>query len=284
MDALDAKQLWEPSMSLRITSTVRIALLAIAVLYAATAQAGEEAPDTTWLSPLFELESIDKIDERMNREFFPGGEGIPLVKGEWPGDDETLTNNCVSYEKLYNEGYYARTNYTLKILQFHTAICHALELLASAKPARTSFVSTFKFDRKAVTFLPAMITSAGSNDYACRQFVANERRISWSDFSTYEFEEIEVVNDYEMNTKTIGEHVSLQILARADFNNDGLEDIMVRVHQNAVGGTWGSTGITLITRDSPNGVFWVLKSAIFLDPNYTCEETYDYPDALRDTN
>ena len=103
---------------MRPMPATRTAPFSLMLLCCPAALVGEEAPDTTWLSPLFELESIDKIDERMNREFFPGGEGIPLVKGGWPGDDETFTNNCISYEKLYSEGYYARTNHTSKVLHY----------------------------------------------------------------------------------------------------------------------------------------------------------------------
>lgn len=271
-------------MNMKALPQIRAALVALLVLLTSTTLAGEDATYPIWWSPVLELESLDKIDERMKRKFKTGGGGIPVIKSDLPGAAEAFVDSCASYEKLDNEGYYAANNYTSKFLMLHTSICHEFELLSEAKPARISYVSTFKFDKKAVIFLPAMITSAGSNDFACRQYVANERRISWSDFSVYEFEEIEVINDFEMNTKTIGSHVSLQILARADFNHDGLEDIMLRVDQNAVGGTWGSTGTKLITRDSPDSVFWVIGAEKSLDPNYICEETYDYPDALRDTN
>ena len=129
-----------------------------------------------------------------------------------------------------------------------------------------------------------MVSSSGSSDFACRQYVANERRIPWSKFEVFEFENIDIIHDYEMKVATTGERLTLQIVARADFNNDGMEDQMLRVNSGAVGGTWGTTEIILTTRDSPNGVLWVLDAEKSLSPNYRCQETYDYPDALRESN
>ena len=271
-------------MTTRPMPPIRIALLALMLWAAPAAQAGEDASYPIWWSPELELESLNEIDERKERKFWAGSGGIPVVKNFQPDAIEEFIDSCSSYDHLSSEGYFARNNLNAKVLWLHTSICHALDALASAKPSRSSYVNRFKFDQNAIDYLPAMVSYPGSYDFACRQYVANNRRISWGDFSVSKFQEIEIVHDNEMNVLTETEHMTLQIFARADFNDNGQEDLMLRIHANAVGGSWGSTDIILITRDSPSGVFWVIDAEKSLNPNYTCQDSYNYPDALRESN
>ena len=46
---------------------------------------------------------------------------------------------------------------------------------------------------------------------------------------------------------------TMQEVVRADFNNDGIEDILVFEYHRAIGGTHGFGGIIMLTRKSIDG-------------------------------
>ena len=96
---------------------------------------------------------------------------------------------------------------------------------------------------------------------------------------------IEVISAGEMIVYTPGWADRLTILARADFSDDGVEDILILNSNWATEGTYGNADIFLITRDSPNGVFWVLEAESHLDPvrYHPCDEKY-VKDFLRETD
>jgi hypothetical protein len=66
----------------------------------------------------------------------------------------------------------------------------------------------------------------------------------------------------------------LEILAYGDFNEDGQEDMLIRLQ--------GAPTVFVLTRDTPDTVFYVLNAEEHLCPNYQCDAEYNYPDVLRD--
>lgn len=244
---------------------------------------GEELP--IWWSPSLELESLDRIDERLEKKFRPNDEkGLPIYKGKWPGDTEAIYDSCASLMRLTRDGYYVRTNLDLKPMLFKLATCHAIEMLAEARPSQTSFVRDFVMNADALNALPAMVDPSPSCDFLCRQYVANERRMSWSKFAVSKFLSVDAVGEDRMKVITETTSLTMETLARADFNGDGLEDLLLWVSAGATGGTWGTTTLFLLSRETPDSVFWVLNAHKRLCRDYQCSPYYDYPDALREVD
>ena len=243
--------------------------------------ASEEAPYPIWWSPSLELESLDKIDERMSRTFWHNpNDGFPVAKSMDPDSERALVNSCESYFKLTSEGYYATKNIDYKPLAFQASICHALDMLRTAAPSPVSYVDAFKLSEDALDVLPAMMGPAYSCDSTCRRFVANQRRESWQRFEASKFETIDIVNDHEMVVTTDTDRVMVQIVARADFNHDGTEDILFRVNESATHGTWGTTYVLDATRDSHDGVLWTFDAEKSLCPDYSCSGTFGFTEAI----
>lgn len=252
---------------------------------AATPDAGDNGPYPIWWSPSLELESLDRIDERLQRKFWPDDEeGMPVYKGEWPGDDQVFVESCASYQELKKQGYYARFNQDSQVLLFHSATCRAIEMLAEAKPSKTSYVRSLALNADAFEVLPAMVNLAASCDFLCRQYLANERRIPWGRFEVSQLVSVEVIHDNRMKVRFDTENLTLDILARADFSGIGIEDLVLRVDANATEGTWGMTDLLLLTRDIPDSVLWVLDAEKGLCRDYKCQPYYDYPEALREVD
>ena len=267
-----------------VSATIVSAMLLIA---SDIALPTEDETYPIWWSPSLELESLDKIDERLARLFWPESKGgITVYKGEWPGDDQSYIDSCASRNKLRKEGYYARHNYDMQILLFYTAECHAIEMLGEAQPAKKSHVRDFKLDADSIDYLPAMVSPSPSCDGLCRQYVANERRISWKEYEGLDSRSMNSESDYRMKGQASGAHLTMEILARADFNGDGLEDLLLMSRAGAIGGTWGTTRLYLLSRESPDSVLWLLNAEKRLCSKryYQCDAEYDSPEALRRTN
>jgi len=262
---------------------VRAALIALSVMFAPAAIASEDAPYLIWWSPELELESLEKIDERMERKFWIGGDGIPVIKSNDSSDTEVFIDSCASYNKLSNEGYYTANNLNSKTLMLYSSICHALEMLANAKPSFSSYINNIILSQNIVDYLPAMVESGISCDMMCRLVDANERCVPWSKFGvsrldTSKFQSIDIVNQYKMDVVTSTKSLTLEIIARADFNDNGIEDLLLWVNETAIEGTWGSTNVIVLTREIADGVLWVLNAERYLcsAETYTCEQTYGF--------
>ena len=174
-------------------------------------------------------------------------------------------------------------------------MCDALEELGTAQPAQRSFVRNFDFDRTAMNVLPAIVGGAESCSFMGRLKWANERGDTWTQLddglfkrharestsiavsgqtrsiqveddktATILFEYVEEVPVQEEKTTIWSYSVDrspLEILAYGDFNEDGLEDMLMRRQ--------GARNVYVLTRDAPEAVFYVLNSEQHLCPDYS---------------
>ena len=239
----------------------------------------EEGTYPIWWSPSLELDSLDKIDERLERKLWPHGDGIDVYKEEYDTREEKIADTCLSAIDLRQQGYYGRGNNNHKLLLYHLAKCRAIEMLKKARPAKKSHVRNFVLDRTAVDYLPAMVSIAPSCCGRCWQFAANERRIPWIKVDT--ILSINVESSREIIVETEGWRDWIEILARGDFDGDGLEDLLLINNNGATEGTYGATDIFLLSREAPESVMWVLDAERYLCPKYQCDADYDFSELLR---
>ena len=130
-------------------------MAALTLAGAGTVRAAEEGPYPIWWSPALELESLDDIDARLDRELYPGASDFKIYG--WDGDDPipAVMDTCAKTIELSEAGYQAPYNHSFKAQWSFLAWCRAIDLLKSAKPANQSYVRDFRLDRGAVNyFLP----------------------------------------------------------------------------------------------------------------------------------
>ena len=255
------------------------AVLAALLLFPEPALAGEDSPYPVWWSPSLELESLDDIDERLQRKLWPEGHGIDVYKEEYDTREEKIVDTCLSAIHLRQQGYYGKGNNNHKLLLYHLAKCRAIEMLKKARPAKRSYVRDFMLDHNSVDYLPAMVEVGPGCDWLCRQHMANEKRIPWSQFVEVVSVDVRSAVDMKVSTGPFGTRV--KNLGRADFSGDGLEDLLIWADAWATEGTWGATEIYVLSRDRPGSVLWVADADTYLCREYRCQSHYDYPEALR---
>ena len=266
-------------MALSTKVLVAAALGVPLLLFPGATPQAEEGTYSVWWSPSLELESLDEIDKRLARKLWLHGGEIDVSKGGYRTGKKKVIDTCISAIELSKKGYQGLNNPSHKVLLFQLARCRAIELLKKARPAKRSYVMDFVLDHNAVDDLPAMVEVGPGCDWLCRQGMANEKRIPWGQF--VDIVSVDMISGHEIEVLTLGWSTTVKILARADFDGDGLEDLLMWANAGATEGTWGATEIYVLSRDRPGSVLWVLDAYEYLCREYQCQNYYDYPEALR---
>jgi hypothetical protein len=266
-------------------SSLAAGLAALWLGLAAPATAAQEAEDAppypVWWSPMLELDSLEAIDARLGGPLCPGrDDDMPLLKIEGDQREDVSAANCIELRAFDEQGYYGAGSHDQWVQQYLLAQCRAIEWMRRAQPAERSFLRDFVLDEEAIHTLPALVEISPSCDFQCRQNVANERRIPLSKFEPVF--RVTVAGNEEMEIRTLGAETDLSILARGDFTEDGLDDLLLLASTGATEGTWAGAEIYLVSREAPGTVLAVLESGTAVCTDYQCQVAYDYPEALKD--
>ena len=242
---------------------------ALALAAGALGAAETGAPDANWtypvwLSPVLDLESIDKIDARLARPleaFARIGVAREDVKGA-----RVEVRNCLNLRELAAEGYRPDAGEDAYMLGIQKTTCDALRMLKAAKPARLSYVRLFVLNGAALNHLPARIDPS----IACRA----DGRLPGGDLSLMSWREfqggVEVASgrpgplaitlrdDGEMTVRAGKAEVTFEILARGDLDGDGYEDLLMRVSRDVSRAAPGTAAVFMLTRDGPDGMLRVV--------------------------
>ncbi len=237
----------------------------------------DEGPYPVWWSPVLELESLDAIEARLAREMWKGDfEGMRLIKSDGDTLTEVRAVNCVDLERFVEKGYEGRGSHGYWLRQYQQAVCGAIALLKQAAPARESFLRDFQLDVETVNYLPAIVYLSPSCYLMCWDDAANELRVPLS--RVHEILLVQIYNATEMIFWSFDWDIRLTILARADFNSDGLEDLLVLSSGGSISGTGASARTYILTRDTPNAVLHGLNFDELRYWNCQCDEQiYDLP-------
>lgn len=178
----------------------------------------------------------------------------------------TLTNvanetrhvrTCREYDEAIQQGYFAYSNFDIKMSTWFKHQCDLLKSLHTATSPTQSFISNPRVSILDLELLPFSFFP---------QLVESEQTVDPA--STYQSEVDNgtlVVKRLRQNLLQIhepeGMGQQLVEVARADFNGDGIEDILLFEYCYATHGTLGYGGIRIITRTSPAGKFRAVQSS-----------------------
>jgi hypothetical protein len=175
-------------------------------------------------------------------------DGVTLTNN---ANEQRLVRTCREYDSALAEGYFAYTNFDIKMSTWFEHQCGVLKALESASFPSVSFVADPRVSILDLNLVPFSFFP---------QF--GEVESEPDDSATYQSK----VDDGTLVVKRVGNNL-LQIqepegmgqqlieVARADFNGDGLEDILLFEYCYATHGTLGYGGIRVITRLTGDGKF-----------------------------
>lgn len=202
-----------------------------------------------WWSPDLKLSSLAAIDERLNAPFEEVGVELAL-----PDGTSKSAENCSELFQLLDAGYDAPSNPAFIDLADRVSICRILRDLKRAKPAQRSYLKDFQLNETALNVLPPTVGFSADDGTFDSRNKAAARGISWKQYdprvravTTPGTLELEIFEPF-MEEAGDGKLSYLQIMARADFDGDGFEDIIIRSEEMITDGSFADTKLFLLTK------------------------------------
>ena len=201
-----------------------------------------------------EIRTVSKadIDELLSRQVQLGQnshiDGVTLTNDM----NETIyVRTCKEYNEAIQSGYYALTNFDIKMSTFFEHQCELLNAIKTAKVPECSFIDNPRVGVVDLQLLPFSLFSLLGDVPDVDDTTA-----------TYQSK----VDDGTINIKRIKQNMvcveekegmgqQLIEVLRADFNGDGLEEIMLFEYCYATHGTFGAGRIRILSRNTFDGSF-----------------------------
>lgn len=194
------------------------------------------------------LKKPEQIDAIINKTWFYSYEvsldGKPAIK----------INNCQILSKALQEGYKSE-NYREQIaLMASHKICTTWAHMAKLKPSTKSLLGSFKHNLALPKKMPPQLSLIISNDDDRRLAKAS----SWEEMS--HIQKMESVTDEQaVYYDNSGGIQRLTIMAKGDYNNDGIEDMILHMANAVEGGSYSSSYSYIITRLTANAPYTLIK-------------------------
>ena len=164
--------------------------------------------------------------------------------------EKVFVRTCEEYENAMKSGFFPYTTFDIKMATYFEHQCGLLKSLATAEIPEVSHIANPRIGIVDLHLLPFNMF-----------FHWGDQKQDWAPNTSYQ----DKIDQGELFVKSIKSNLlrieseangqQLIEVARADFNNDGIEDILLFEYCYAVGGTFGAGGIKVISRTTPNGLF-----------------------------
>jgi hypothetical protein len=179
------------------------------------------------------------------------------------GKDKAQARDCASVFRVLAAGYQTEFDRDLQVLLLTGLRCRALEDLAKAKPAQTSYLSDFHLEAAPLNMLPAALASVVSGDEESARKKAIAQGASWADYDP----KAKVLTENKANENATALEVAtagdfaqrLEKIASGDFDGDGVEDWLITDESYARQGTYRASRMVLVTRKGPNEPLRVIR-------------------------
>ena len=195
--------------------------------------------------------------------FSSGSDFLALQEKSWEFDGADLergksgnktATNCQTLNKLIKEGYTAAKAYEYKFISARSVICSMWAELATFKPYSVSYMSDLSLNKDFATKAPPRFALLISND----DIKKAESAKSWNSMS--QIKKVDPVNDMQaIYYDNSGGIQKLTLMAKGDYNGDGIEDWLMHMQNNVEGGSYSSTTLYIITRTKADGPITLLK-------------------------
>jgi hypothetical protein len=167
------------------------------------------------------------------------------------GSPEIKVTSGREYLNCRKKGYFAKTNWDiLHEFRFLDNVV-VLEKLKEAKPSKVSYLEDFSLDDNCLNKLPPTLALEVKDDTHLKE--AEKKGISWQKYDP----SIHIKkrkNEDEIILESPDEETSAYIahVGWGDFNNDGIEDVLLIVHNYINNATFRDHEFVIITKTGPD--------------------------------
>ena len=203
-----------------------------------------------------EVKSITKadIEALRDRPIHMGGndtEGVTLTNEKI---EKINVRTCREYDSAIVRGYFPYTTYDISMASWFKYPCGTLNLLQTAAIPQQSFISNPKAGIADLELLPLSLFPA------LFDFEQDIENVTYQDRVEKGLLKVTGVGENWLSCEDDGLKQHLTEVARADFNSDGIEDILLSESVSATQGSFRNYKITILTRKSVDATFEKVQS------------------------
>ena len=163
-------------------------------------------------------------------------------------------SSCQQLKKSINDGFTAAKVYEHKFVSAQSTICSLWKHMAAFKAYKISHLGELPLNKDFAKQAPASLALVISDEQEKKVKMA----ASWNDFS-----KIKKVTSHSKTKSTFYDNSGgiqrLSLMAKGDYNGDGIEDRLLFMENSVEGGSYSSTNAYIITRVSPGAPITLLK-------------------------
>ena len=200
-----------------------------------------------------DIEGLFDLPVRNGDTNLKEGYGVEMTKTD---GKKFMVYTCREWKKAQAEQAYSATTYDMAMEGFLIHRCGLLFELQRAKLPLKSFIANPRVSLANLNLLPAEILSAINEGEAQEK----ERLRGMTVSEVVASKDIEKADDEVVTLSYGGFRQSFWEGARADFNGDGVEDILVFTAGRAEGGTMGYADYFVLTRTGPSGPLKLIQT------------------------
>jgi len=253
---------------LHLVLLLALNLMAAGSVLAQTRPAGQEKEATFQISEALRFKGRIVAAGALRKSEIAGLLELPVRNGDSEpgkgyGVEMTRDNGerfqvytCRQWKTALEEKAYSASTFDMAMESSLIHTCGLLFALQNAKPPTRSFIANPRVSLASLNLLPAEILAADTDDQEKEQKELRGLTVS----KAVARKDLVRVSARELTLSYGGFRQSFWEGARADFNGDGIEDILVFTGGRAEGGTLGYTDYLILTRTGPSGPLKVIES------------------------
>lgn len=238
---------------------VRVVALCVALLVGPTACGTSKAPrtgyDVEWIEGGDAAPATRESMERRLSQPWPDEEA---VRGEAAGEEQppVMLGSCRDYLDVADqqvrpvEG--GGGGLAFSIFQARVLSCEAMALTLAAQPAVVSHLRGLVFDETLPDQLPWEVAMIISSAEAGR-IATGRPQATWREALFEPLTGFSSCGTYCGHYSDPGSEQAVSLVARGDFDGDGIEDVLLGSYDAATGGSYRTTRMLLLTRREPGG-------------------------------
>jgi hypothetical protein len=168
-------------------------------------------------------------------------------------DRHRQIRTCADYARAMKNGWKNNANtFEMTMAASFKEECDVPLLILAAKPSRVSYVQNFKLDESALDLLPPTLSFTPFGELEEAADGAERTGLSWKKFKPG----LKLLKK-DANWMVVEEpgesRIELEIKAFGDFNDDGIEDVLLFKSTNVIGGTFSAYHPVILTRTAAGG-------------------------------
>jgi hypothetical protein len=193
-----------------------------------------------------EIAGLLELPVRNGNSDLKEGYGVEMTR---PNYERFMVYTCRQWKKALEEKAYAASTFDMSMESSLVHTCGLLFELQNANLPRKSFIANPRVGLADLNLLPAEILSADTDNEGNEKEQVPGLTVS----KAVPAQDIEKRTNKVLTLRYGGFRQSFWEAARADFNGDGIEDILVLTAGRAEGGTLGYSDYFVLTRTGSSG-------------------------------